>query len=66
MSKQAAAVMALGIAGAIIVTVFAYMCLQTERSIWGWASLVSAVFTIGGLISGINSKSETTSDKSSS
>ena len=58
MTKQAAAVIALGIAGAVITCLFAYMCLMTGRSIWGWGSLIMGASTVWGLMSVASSKSE--------
>jgi hypothetical protein len=46
MSKQAAATLALGIAGAIITCVFAFMCLKLHAGLWGWASLITGVCTV--------------------
>ncbi len=41
MSKQAAAMIALGIAGAAITGIFAFMCLKLRADLWGWASLIT-------------------------
>lgn len=58
MSKQAAAALALGIAGAAITCLFAYMMLQTNRDIWGWSSLIMGASTVWGLVSCINSETK--------
>lgn len=54
MNKQAAAAFALGIAGAVITCLFAYMMLLTNRDIWGWSSLIMGASTVWGLVSCIN------------
>lgn len=46
MSKQAAAIIALGIAGAIITGIFAIMCFKLRADLWGWASLITGVCTV--------------------
>lgn len=58
MTKQAAALLALGFAGAAITALFAFMLLQTNRDIWGWASLIVGVCTVCKLASAATSKSK--------
>jgi hypothetical protein len=50
MNKQAAAVLALGFAGAAITCLFAVMCFKTDgNAVWGMASLITGFVTLGGL-----------------
>ena len=49
MTKQAAAVLALGIAGAIITCAFIYAFIELRGPLWIIASLVTACYTLSTL-----------------
>lgn len=63
MNKQVAAIVTLGIAGAIITCLFAYMLLQTNANAWGWASLISGFSTVWGLFRATKPEANTQSQQ---